>query len=246
MSRSALLVSLALHAAVLVMVGIWFSSAAARIGPGHAGADASFLADAAGGRLMEIAPAPAAESAPPPQVPEAEFAPSAPILETPVPLVATPTAGSARVPAPAAHLPASAVAKADAAGSARTALRGNRPRGSGAEDAGSGLAETSRSGGGAGYVPPQFLLRYKPPYPDAARAQRLEGTVLLLVSLDAGGRVTAAALQRTCGHGILDRAALAAVRSWRFEPARQNGTAIAAQVEIPIRFRFEERTARRA
>lgn len=242
MSRSALIVSLTLHAGFLFLVGWRWSSSATRIGPGHAVADASFFAEARGAPLVETAPAAAADSAPAPQLAAAEFTPPAPLLESPVPLVETPTAQTARVPVPSVSLPASASAKTKSAGKARGNRAGDVAFATGAASRGAGLAGS----GGAGYMPPHFLLRYKPPYPDEARAQRLEGTVLLLVSLDARGRVTAAALQRTCGHGILDRAALAAVRAWRFEPARQNGTAIAAQVEIPIRFRFEERTARRA
>ncbi len=93
-----------------------------------------------------------------------------------------------------------------------------------------------RSGELAGYVPPQFRLRYKPPYPPEARAQRWEGTVLLLVSVDAAGRVTRAAVRHSCGHPVLDRSALDSVRTWRFEPARQNGLTTAAEVEVPVRF----------
>jgi protein TonB len=103
----------------------------------------------------------------------------------------------------------------------------------------SSLAPTGMSagsGGGAGYVPPQFLLRYKPPYPAEARAQRIEGVVLLLVGVDAEGHVTSANIQHGSGHAMLDRAALDAVRKWRFSPALQSGRAIPATVEIPIRF----------
>jgi protein TonB len=95
---------------------------------------------------------------------------------------------------------------------------------------------SAKNGGGAGYVPPQFLLRYKPPYPAEARAQRIEGIVLLLVGVDAEGHVTSASIRQGSGHAMLDRAALSAVRSWRFSPAMQSGRAIPATVEVPIRF----------
>jgi protein TonB len=95
-------------------------------------------------------------------------------------------------------------------------------------------------GGGTGYVPPQFRLRYKPPYPQEARAQCLEGTVLLLVSVDAKGRVTDASIRQSSGHAVLDRVATETVRSWRFDPARQDGASVASQVEVPVRFRFED------
>ena len=105
-------------------------------------------------------------------------------------------------------------------------------RGGGLAGAGQGRRE------GAEYTPPRFLLRYKPTYPAPARAQKLEGTVLLLVSVDAAGHVAGASLQRSCGHTILDRAALEAVRSWRFVPAYQADRAVPATVEVPIRFTF--------
>src|SRR5206468_2930009 len=92
----------------------------------------------------------------------------------------------------------------------------------------------------AGYVPPKFLVRYKPPYPEEARVQHLEGTVLLLVSIDAEGHLTSTEIGRSCGHPRLDRAAFSAVQSWRFSPALQNGVPIATKVELPVSFKFEK------
>ena len=99
-------------------------------------------------------------------------------------------------------------------------------------------ASRGGGGGGPGYTPPQFLMRYKPPYPEDARAQRIEGVVMLLVSVDAAGRVLSAQLSQSSGHDVLDRAALAAIRTWRFVPARQADQAVPATVEVPIRFHF--------
>lgn len=104
---------------------------------------------------------------------------------------------------------------------------------------GGGTAGAGRGGGGGpGYTPPQFLMRYKPPYPEEARAQRMEGVVMLLVSVDAAGRVLSAQLSQSSGHDVLDRAALAAIRTWRFVPAHQADQAVPATVEVPIRFHF--------
>ena len=38
------------------------------------------------------------------------------------------------------------------------------------------------------------------------------------------------------GHQILDDAAVAAVRTWRFSPATQAGVPVAAIADVPIRF----------
>ena len=237
MSRHALALSVALHAGLLLLVGKWLSASA---GPGDPGAGKAFSTAGAGSLVVAIEP----QFLPPEPLPAPpDFTPTAPVPDPPAAPLALVTAPISPVPAPSALSPQSAPMKTTAA-SAKSGQRARPNGGVSSQPTGSGLA-----GGGSrmpGYVPPSFRLRYKPPYPEEARARRLEGTVLLLVSLDATGHVTAAALQRTCGHGILDRAALAAVRSWLFEPARQNGAAIAGQVEIPIRFRFEERTGTRA
>lgn len=252
MPRRALLFSLALHAAFLVMVWGWLSRIAHHAGPGDPEAGVTFSAARGGGFLVEIPAATPAEAAVTPPSPEPEFTPPSQAVEIPLPAVAELTS---EIPA-ARSLPTAVPAKMSAATSGRTARRGShaagattgpaRGSGNGRESTGLAGSGPGSGGGGPGFVPPQFRLRYKPPYPEKARTHQLEGTVLLLVSLDARGRVTAVALQQTCGHEILDQAAIKAVRSWLFEPARQNGTTLAAQVVVPIRFKFEQRTSNRA
>ncbi|MEA3207262.1 MAG: periplasmic protein TonB [Chthoniobacter sp.] len=248
MSRSAIIASLALHAGFLFLVSRWTSSTAARIG--HPGANASFFADDAAGLLVAIA-VPSVPPEPPvvePPLTEPEFVQPAPAVIVPPPPITTFAAAATQVPFVIAiprELPAAKNASSPRGG--RFAQRGPaRPGGSLAGQRGSAAGGNGASFGNAGYVPPQFRLRYKPLYPEEARQQRLEGTVLLLVSIDSAGRVTNTNVLRSCGHTVLDRAALAAVRSWQFDPARQDGVAIAARVEVPVRFRFEERSAARS
>jgi len=165
---------------------------------------------------------------------DASFAPPEPTIES---LSASAAAAESALPlissiSPASEMPTAAPAKKEHA--PRVAVSsGRRP-------ASSSTASRMSAGGGSGsgYVSPQFLVRYKPPYPALARAQRLEGMVLLLVSVDAEGRVTSASVRQGCGYLVLDRAALDSVRSWRFSPARQGDHAIPAAVEVPIRFTF--------
>lgn len=102
-----------------------------------------------------------------------------------------------------------------------------------------GAAGNTGRGSGGGYHPPQYLLRSSPTYPAQARARKLEGTVLLLLTIDASGSVSAVRLQRGSGHEILDQTAWEAVRTWKFTPARREGVEVSAEVEVPIRFRFE-------
>jgi protein TonB len=89
-------------------------------------------------------------------------------------------------------------------------------------------------------VPPDghaaYLHNPKPEYPRVARQRRLSGQVLLEVSVAADGSVIQVRVKRGSGHGLLDRAALGTVQRWRFVPARRLGKAVAATVEVPVRF----------
>jgi len=98
-----------------------------------------------------------------------------------------------------------------------------------------------RGGGGDGsYVAPSYLNNPPPPYPLAARLSRREGTVLLEVTVTGQGRVAEVEVLRSSGEADLDRAAVAAVRRWTFHPATAGGRAVAARVEVPVRFRLRE------
>ena len=67
-----------------------------------------------------------------------------------------------------------------------------------------------------------------------------EGRVLLRVAVLGNGRVGRVDLARSSGHGSLDRAALAAVKRWRFRPALRGGEAVAATLTVPVVFRLED------
>ena len=70
-------------------------------------------------------------------------------------------------------------------------------------------------------------------YPQEAIAQGLEGEVLVLIIINESGRVTAARVEESSGHKILDDAALKAVRSLRSLPADAPREAL-----LPVRFRL--------
>jgi TonB family protein len=75
-----------------------------------------------------------------------------------------------------------------------------------------------------------------PAYPDDARRRGWKGTVQLELDLDETGRVTAARLLRSCGHEILDQAALEAARTWRYSPATMGGRPIPVTVPVPVNY----------
>jgi periplasmic protein TonB len=75
-----------------------------------------------------------------------------------------------------------------------------------------------------------------PKYPLESRRRREQGTVLLNVTLDAEGAIASVALARSSGFERLDKAALEAVRRWRWSPTVRGGEAVAVRgvVEIPF------------
>jgi protein TonB len=42
------------------------------------------------------------------------------------------------------------------------------------------------------------------------------------------------------GHPLLDQAAIAAVRTWTFEPARASGVAVTSEVVVPVRYALSQ------
>ena len=86
------------------------------------------------------------------------------------------------------------------------------------------------------YSPARYARCPAPPFPDEARKAKISGTVLLLVEVDENGRPASIAVRRSSGHEVLDAAALRAVRTWRFDPARLGGKPVGARLEIPVRF----------
>ena len=86
------------------------------------------------------------------------------------------------------------------------------------------------------FVPPAFLLRREPAYPDRARRAGAEGVVGVRISLSAEGAVRQVELTQSSGSRLLDEAALAAARASTFAPASRNRSPVAAEAEASYRF----------
>lgn len=76
-----------------------------------------------------------------------------------------------------------------------------------------------------------------PKYPAAALRAGVGGTVMVRAQLDANGNPVDVEVVERSGSRDLDRAALTAVRKWRFEPAVRNGKAVSSTVQVPVDFR---------
>jgi len=72
-----------------------------------------------------------------------------------------------------------------------------------------------------------------------AMAQKLQGPVVLQTSIGRDGTVQDVKLVR--GYFVLAKAAIAAVKQWRFRPYNVNGRSLETQTVITINFSFPPR-----
>lgn len=85
---------------------------------------------------------------------------------------------------------------------------------------------------------PSYREGPQPKYPAESSAAREHGTVYLIVEISAAGRPDSVKLERSSGFERLDRAAMEAVRRWRFNPAVRDGKPVPARVSLPVRFQL--------
>lgn len=90
------------------------------------------------------------------------------------------------------------------------------------------------------YVQAGYRSTTKPDYPERARKEGKEGRVLLRVLVDEEGRSKVVEVNTSSGSEALDQAALAAIKRWRFLPARYGNKPVESWVKIPIDFRLTD------
>ncbi|MDZ4097981.1 MAG: energy transducer TonB [Methylophilaceae bacterium] len=88
--------------------------------------------------------------------------------------------------------------------------------------------------------PPRFGAAYlhnpAPSYPAVSRRIGEEGRVMLRVLVSKSGDAEQVEIESGSGFTRLDKAALDAVKKWRFIPAKRNNQPISAYVIVPIQF----------
>lgn len=94
--------------------------------------------------------------------------------------------------------------------------------------------------GGDGDAVP--IVRVAPRYPERAAMRGIEGRVLIEFTVDRVGSVKSAAVVAAEPPNIFDKAALEAVRQWRYTPRIVNGVAVEREgLKISIPFRLGDR-----
>ncbi|WP_241759354.1 TonB-dependent siderophore myxochelin receptor MxcH [Pyxidicoccus parkwayensis] len=84
---------------------------------------------------------------------------------------------------------------------------------------------------------PKLVEFVEATYPAQAEHERLEATVVLRLTLDERGAVTATEVMQSAGHGF-DEAARDAVLRFRFEPAKRNGVPVPSRIAYSYEFRL--------
>lgn len=174
---------------------------------------------------MEEPPPPVVAAQPPAQVPPPVPAPEAPTVAPSPPVASTaisaPVAATATAPAPAGD----------------SAITVSKPSATAASAIGAGSAPKEA------VTPPRFDADYlanpAPVFPRDAERDGEEGKVILLVKVGVDGAPLAVDIKTSSGWPRLDQAALAAVRRWRFAPAKLGDKAVIASVLVPLTFSLE-------
>jgi TonB family protein len=83
-----------------------------------------------------------------------------------------------------------------------------------------------------------LVLKHKvmPVYPRQALSLSLEGPVVLVANVDEEGKV--AQVKQVSGHPVLGRAAMDAIKQWRYQPATLNGKTVKTETEITLKFKL--------
>lgn len=221
----------------LLLHGVWFwfspsgpgprpITAPLEIGLRHLPREAESPAPASTARPVPAVPTGQPATA---QRPAAKGAATAPVAPSPVASLPVQSAPTAPEPATAAGEGSTATDLGETAATSHS--------GAGAHAAASSAEGAQEAAALIEAIP---LAGENPPplYPRLARQRGWEGLVALRVRVSAAGEVLEAWVEHSSGHGVLDQAALKAVQSWRFRPAREGLRAVAGVARVPIEFRL--------
>jgi protein TonB len=89
---------------------------------------------------------------------------------------------------------------------------------------------------GNGVTAPKPVYTPDPEYSERARKKKINGTVVVAMIVTPEGRVRDVKIAKSLDEG-LNKQALAAVRTWKFEPATKDGKPVAVHLNVDVSFR---------
>jgi periplasmic protein TonB len=88
----------------------------------------------------------------------------------------------------------------------------------------------------SGIKPPERVVYIAPAYPVVARATHVEGVVIIEATIDEHGNVTQTRVLRSIP--LLDDPAVAAVRQWKFSPTLLNNVPVSIVMTVTVNFKL--------
>lgn len=86
--------------------------------------------------------------------------------------------------------------------------------------------------------PPVPVRTVPPDYPNELRREGVSGIVTVKCTIDEQGNVQNPEVEKST-NGAFEKPAIAALKKWKFKPAKQDGNPVSTKVSIPIKFVFE-------
>lgn len=90
---------------------------------------------------------------------------------------------------------------------------------------------------------PKLISKVNPVYPESARQKKIEGLVVIEATVSDRGDVTSVAVAKGIAGDegkALAEAAMAAVRQWKFEPAKRDGKSVELKYKVTINFKLDK------
>ena len=113
----------------------------------------------------------------------------------------------------------------------KSSSKSSKKTGSGS---GSGLGKTAKRAKPSS--PPKLLQAPPPIYPAKAKAEKITGKTAVLIQVRSNGAAGATSLYHSSGNGELDKAAVAAARSWKFSSSPTLGDGETIPVIVHVTF----------
>lgn len=88
-----------------------------------------------------------------------------------------------------------------------------------------------------GITAPKIVKKVEPEYTEAARKAKIQGSITLSLTVDETGSATNVIVLLPLGAG-LDEKAMAAVKSWKFEPGLKNDEPVAVRSVVEVNLRL--------